>query len=472
MAHNCVAEVSFFLEKILTMKKEQNSNLLTNILAEQMLLGGILINKDHLVHIPFLKQKHFYYEFHQKLYEVMVDFFKRDIAFSVALIEQELKKYDFNIDVIEYCKKLATQSMMIFNIKDYANTIFDLYQKRELETFLLSAVELVKDCSINNTAIDKIEKIEEKLYEIRTDSEIKKKSMFQLSEFAQITLSEIEAKIKSKKKFSGLETGFSELDQVTSGLKKSDLMILAARPGMGKTAFALNLAINVCEKAKDDEVAVCIFSLEMSGKQLSQRIISIKSLVNSYQIESGKLAEIQYNSIRKALNDLRELKIFIDDKPSLTVAEIRAKSIALKRKSNLQVIIIDYLQLIKADNTSTQNRVYEVSLISRELKAIAKDLDITIIALSQLSRAVEQREDKCPMLSDLRDSGSIEQDADIVMFLYRENYYTKTTIAEQNTQNTADLIIAKNRHGQTAVITLNYLAQFYLFTNFKNSTLN
>jgi len=292
------------------------------------------------------------------------------------------------------------------------------------------------------------------------------------------SLESINRAMKNSDHVTGISTGLTDLDNKLSGFQNSDLIIIAGRPSMGKTAFAINFAFNACKalsrKAKEgaSPPAVGFFSLEMSSEQLASRLLSMMAKVDSTNLRSGKVNEEHYNDLRKAAAELSQMPFFIDDTPALTIAAVRTRARKLKRKHNLGIIFVDYLQLLRGSSKS-DNRVHEISEITQGLKAIAKELNVPVIALSQLSRAVEQREDKRPMLSDLRESGSIEQDADLVMFLYREEYYLKRKEPAPNdpkysewqssldkAHNIAEILIAKHRNGAVGNVRLYYVDKF------------
>ena len=266
----------------------------------------------------------------------------------------------------------------------------------------------------------------------------------------------LEKRSKSDSDIPGISPGFHELDRQLTGLNKSDLILVAARPGMGKTAFALNLALNGAKASQKD---VVVFQLEMSRDQLASRFLSSQAMVDSQKLKTGSLDQDDWMKIARASNVLSKLRIYVDDNPAITVAEIKAKCRRLG--DGLGMIVIDYIQLMQSGGKRNENRVQEVAEISRSLKIMAKELNVPVVCLSQLSRAAENRADKRPMLSDLRESGAIEQDADIVMFIYRDDYYD----AESEDKNIAEIIIAKNRHGSTGTTTLQWVGQYTTFSN-------
>ena len=305
---------------------------------------------------------------------------------------------------------------------------------------------------------------EKKLFEIKNDSMTK--NYDSVSDLIAKAIKDIEESKSDKDGLSGIATGFTELDRMTSGWQNSDLIILAARPGMGKTAFVLSVARNAAVVGNKN---IALFSLEMSSLQLVKRLISSEAELSSEKIRSGKLAEHEWQQLHTKISTIEDAGIFIDDTPALTVLDLKAKARRLKRQRNIDMVIIDYLQLMRADEGNKKmagNREQEISYISRSLKSLAKELDIPVIALAQLSRAVEQRQDKRPMLSDLRESGSIEQDADLVTFIYRPEYYGITQDEEGNdNEGLTELIIRKHRNGSPGTVNLKFVKHYGKFTD-------
>ncbi|MCI6831940.1 MAG: replicative DNA helicase, partial [Clostridiales bacterium] len=300
---------------------------------------------------------------------------------------------------------------------------------------------------------DIAEAAEQKIYAVRHGREVR--GLSHIKSVIMDVYSRLDELSRSDSGLPGLPTGYPELDRQLTGLNKSDLILIAARPGMGKTAFALNLALNAAKKSEKD---VVLFQLEMSKDQLASRLLSQEALIDSQKLKTGELDPDDWVKIARASNRLAKTHIYVDDNPAVTVAEIKAKCRRLG--DNLGLIVIDYLQLMQSGKR-TENRVNEIADISRSMKIMAKELDVPVICLSQLSRAVEKREDKHPLLSDLRESGAIEQDADIVLFIYRDDYYND----ESEDKNVAEIIIAKNRHGSTGSLKLQWVGQYTTFSN-------
>ncbi|MGC0372381.1 MAG: hypothetical protein DGJ47_001093 [Rickettsiaceae bacterium] len=447
-----------------------------NINAEQMLLGAVLINNNSLEQVnEFLRSEHFFEVLHQKIFHAITILVEKGLSATPITIRSMLEKEPLYQEAggNEYIVKLTTIAMVIINVNDYGKIIYDLALKRNLITIGESIVNDAYNSTLEQEAPLQLESAESKLYALASQG-LNEKSFVQMLHPVNESIDSINRAMKTTGHVTGISTGLLDLDHKLSGFQNSDLVIIAGRPSMGKTAFAINFAFNACmalkRLAKDDEKpgAVGFFSLEMSSEQLATRLLSMMARIDSTQLRSGKISEEHYNDLRKSASELSEMPFFIDDTPALSISAVRARARKLKRKHNLSIIFIDYLQLLRA-SSNHNNRVLEVSEITQGLKALAKELNIPVIALSQLSRAVEQREDKRPMLSDLRESGSIEQDADLVMFLYREEYYLKrkepnpsdAKYSEWQEQldkahNVAEILVAKHRNGSVGNVPLFY----------------
>ena len=456
-----------------------------NVQAEQMLLGAILINAEILNQIgEFLRPEHFFEILHQKIYHAIIVITEKSLTPTPVTLKSMLDRDPVFIDAggQSYLGKLATIAMVVINPYDYGRIIYDLALKRSLIKIGEELVNTAYGSSLDHEALQQIEQAEAKLYDLATEG-ISEKGFVGIGNSISESLTSINRAMKSSDHVIGTSTGLTDLDNKLSGFHNSDLLIIAGRPSMGKTAFAINLAINACKslrsKHKDNPPSVGFFSLEMSSEQLASRLLSMYTNIDSSALRSGMVNEEHYNELRKAALEISELPFFIDDTPALSISAIRTRARKLKRKNNLGILFIDYLQLLRG-SSHQENRVLEISEITQGLKAIAKELNIPVIALSQLSRAVEQREDKRPMLSDLRESGSIEQDADVVMFIYREEYYlTRKEPApgdkkheEWQTKldqvlNTADILIAKHRNGPIGNVVIHYDSKYSKFSNLK-----
>lgn len=464
-----------------------------NVQAEQMLIGAILVNHDYLNTVSeFLRPDHFFEPIHQKIYNAIEVITEKGLIATPVTLRSMLERDELfqQLGGSDYLNKLATLSMMVINPLDYGRIIYDLAVRRNLIQIGEEVVNNAYDSSLEYDASQQIEHAEGKLYNLASEG-VNDKSFVKIAVSLSESLASINRAMKNSNHVIGVSTGLIDLDRELSGFHNSDLVVIAARPSMGKTAFAINLAVNACNsmklknKEQEKDKSVGFFSLEMSSEQLTTRILSMHTEINSSSLRTGHVTEEHYNRLRREVIDLSSLPFFIDDTPALSIAAIRTRARKMKRKHNLGILFIDYLQLIRGINKS-DNRVNEISEITQGLKAIAKELNIPVIALSQLSRAVELREDKRPMLSDLRESGSIEQDADIVMFIYREEYYltrkepssSDAKYAEKYAEwlnnlnqiyNIADIIIAKHRNGRVGSVKLHYDGQYSKFSNLQKT---
>ena len=444
-----------------------------NIGAEQALLGAIISNNLALEKVEnFLEPEHFSSKINGLIFKTLKKLISNDQIADLNTLKVFLENDpDFiSNGGISYLLKISENSISIINSKQYGELIFDLFIRRKL---IDVGTDLINDSYDNyedqNSNII-IEKTESDLYNLTNDGD-SQKGPKQFDDILSLTIDYAEKAYKKSDEVVGLKTGLNDFDKKIGGLHKSDLIIIAGRPSMGKTAFATNIASNICnKKINNKKTNVLFFSLEMSSEQLATRVLSEISQISSEGIRTGNLSKTDFEKIIKASEKLKELSLFIDDSPALTISSIRTRSRRLKRKHELDLIIIDYLQLISGESKNlNDNRVKEISDITRGLKAIAKELNIPVIALSQLSRKVEEREEKRPQLADLRESGSIEQDADLVVFLYREEYYLARTEPPEGTEkhamwtskmekvhNIAEAIVAKHRHGPISRVKLHF----------------
>ena len=460
-------------------------NLPYNIQAEHLLLGAILHDNSALNDMQsFLLPEHFHDPLSQKVYRAIILTFEEGHIITPVSLKGKLDPDEsFRVNGAEnFLAQLTTASMTVLNAQDYAEIIYDLAMRRQLIKLGEEMLDKTYNSSLQNLRTKEIiESAEHDLFKLATYGYIER-GFLPLKNIAQDSLSSIfrAYEMYNTNQVVGISTGFSDLDGKLGGFQNSDLIILAARPGMGKTAFAINLAQTAAEQfLKEHKLdnnkllkAVGIFSLEMSSEQLAARMISMQTNINSLKLRSGNFHHADHMVISGAGEYLGQLPIFIDDTPGVTISAIRSRARKIYRKNNLGLIIIDYLQLIQSTGNH-DNRVLEVSEITKSLKILARELNIPIIALSQLSRAVDQRIDKRPVLSDLRESGSIEQDADLVMFIFREGYYK--AIAEKGNEESikideekssssssssrsdiAEIIIAKHRNGPIGIVPLNY----------------
>ena len=446
-----------------------------NIGAEQALLGAIISNNLALEKVEnFLEPAHFSSKINGLIFKTLKKLISNDQVADLNTLKVFLENdQDFiSNGGIAYLLKISENSVSIINSKQYGELIYDLFIRRKLIDL---GTNLINDSYDNYEEQNSnliIENTESSLYNLTNDGE-SQKGPKQFDDVLSIVIDYAEKAFKKSSEVVGLKTGLNDFDKKIGGLHKSDLIIVAGRPSMGKTAFATNIASNICnKKSNDNKTNILFFSLEMSSEQLATRILSELSQISSEGIRTGNLSKTDFEKIIKASEKLKNLSLFIDDSPALTISSIRTRSRRLKRKNGLDLIIIDYLQLINGESKNlNDNRVKEISDITRGLKAIAKELNIPVIALSQLSRKVEEREEKRPQLADLRESGSIEQDADLVVFLYREEYYLARTEPPEGTEkhvmwtskmekvhNIAEAIVAKHRHGPISRVKLQFNA--------------
>lgn len=427
-----------------------------NIEAEESLLSAILIDSNSLIDIvEILSPEDFYRTAHQKIYSSITELFSKSEAVDIVTVSNHLKEKGRLEDVggRSYLAKLVDTVPLAVNVEYYARIIRD---KSSLRRLIEKANLIVTRCFDDKGEVDEVINFAEKsIFEI-TDNK-NKKTFFHVRDLINGNIDTLEERQGNKTRLTGIPTGYTRIDHLTSGLQGSDLIIIAARPAMGKTSFALNLARNA---AVDSKVPVAIFSLEMSKEQLSMRLLTSEARIDSARLRGGFFNEDDWDRLTNAAGVLEQAPIFIDDSADVTTMDIRAKCRRLKADRGLGLVIIDYLQLMRG-SSSNERRDLEVSEISRSLKILAKELNVPVIALSQLNRMLEQRSDKRPMLSDLRESGSLEQDADIVAFIYRDEVYNQ----DENNPNRgkAEIIIGKQRNGPVGFAHLAFLKSYTRF---------
>lgn len=452
--------------------------------AEQALLGAILINNDAFERISsFLEAEHFQEPLHQRIFEAIARVIRKgQLASPVTLrpyfsLDAAMK----DVGGADYLAEIARFAPTVINASDYGRMIFDLAQRRELIRVGEEIVNVAYDPPIDLSPAEQIEEAEKQLYSIA------ERSRFGggFRSFKMAVTGAVEAAeraYQSPTHITGVPTSFTELDNLLGGLQKSDLIILAARPGMGKTSLATNMAFHAAREWMRSDgkngARVAFFSLEMSAEQLATRIVAEQAEVSGSKIRRGKIEERDMQAIIRVAAELERLPLFIDDTGGLSIAQVAARARRLKRSGDLGLIVVDYLQLLSgASSKKNENRVQEVTEITKGLKTLAKELAVPVIALSQLSRGVDNRDDKRPVLADLRESGSIEQDADVVMFIYREAYYLETKEPSMDEpieyqkwrekmdriHGLSDVLVEKHRHGPTAKITLRFEKQFTRF---------
>lgn len=429
-----------------------------NIEAEEAILGAVLTNPVCFTKIAdMLNTNSFYKPANKLIYEAIVDLFTKNQAIDIVTVSERLNEQD-KLELVggrAYINDLALNVITTANIEYYAKIVQEKAIKRELINAGSEIVEMAYDNTSTEATLDNAEKLIFNIAQQKTTSDLVSVKDLVLTSYEQISY-----RYEHRDELTGVPTGFYDFDNMTSGLQKSDLIILAARPSMGKTALALNIAQNVALKAKK---TVAIFSLEMSKEQLVQRMLCSEAEVDTQKLKTGNMHASDWEKLTTAMNHFADAPLYIDDKPGATVMDVRAKCrrLAMEQK-DLGLVVIDYLQLMEA--SGKEDRTQQISGISRGLKGLARELNVPVIALSQLSRAVESRPDKRPMMSDLRESGAIEQDADIIMFIYRDEYYNK-----EDTENRgkAEVIVAKHRNGAVGSVDLLFQGAI---TKFKNIT--
>ena len=433
--------------------------------AEQAVLGAIVMEPsciDRIIEV-IPNSDYFYIQTHKVIYSKMTEMFAESRPLdSVTLLEALKSERDFDEATGKtYLFDLANSCPSISNAVEYAKLVRDKFNLRQL---IEASRDIIETASSGTVEPDKlIDAAEQKIFDIRQGKTVD--GLERIDRVIYQTFDRLEKLSKEDENFKAISTGISDLDRVITGLNRSDLILLAARPGMGKTSFALNIARSVAVQSKKK---VAFFSLEMTKEQLASRLLSVEALVGGVKLRTGKLNDEEWQRIISASDVLGKTEIYLDETSGITVPEMKAK---LRRLRGVDLVIIDYLQLMSSAK-ATNNRVQEISEITRNLKIMAKDINVPVICLSQLSRASEQRPDHKPMLSDLRDSGSIEQDADIVLFLYREGYYADKGEDGANAQvdlNSAECLVAKNRHGETSAVKLHWQGEFMRFSSLEHN---
>ncbi|MHA6643267.1 replicative DNA helicase [Mesorhizobium sp. A623] len=463
-----------------------------NIEAEQALLGAMLVNNDAFYRVSdFLKSGHFYEPLHRKIFDVSAELIRMGKMANPVTIKTFLPADEKvgDMTVAHYLARLAAEAVTVINASDYGRAIYDLATRRALITVGEDMVNIAYDAPVDMAPSEQIEDAERRLFELaetgRYDGGFES-----FTDAVKTAVDMANAAYMRDGHLSGIACGLRDLDSRMGGLQPSDLIIIAGRPGMGKTSLATNMAFNIAEayvpaqqadgsfKAANGGV-VGFFSLEMSSEQLATRIISEQTEIPSSKIRRGEITEMDFEKLVACSQTMQKIPLFIDQTGGISIAQLSARARRLKRQRGLDVIVIDYIQLMQGSSAkASQNRVQEITEITTGLKALAKELSVPIIALSQLSRQVESRDDKRPQLSDLRESGSIEQDADVVMFVYREEYYLKNKEPKPGTEEyikwememndmrgKAEVIVAKQRHGPTGSVSLAFQGEFTRFSD-------
>ena len=429
--------------------------------AEQSVIGSMIMDREAIIAASeILLKEDFYHQQYGVLFEAMVELFNEGQPADLVTLQNRLKEKDVPLEVssLEYVRDLVAAVPTSANVKYYAQIV---KEKAVLRKLIKVTENIENECYLGKESLEVIlEDTEKKVFEL-----LQNRGGGDYVPIKQVvinTLEKIELASKTKGNVTGIATGFVDLDYKMAGLQPSDLILVAARPSMGKTAFVLNIAQYV---AFHSNLTAAIFSLEMSKEQLVNRMFSLESRVDAQVLRSGNLADSDWEKLIEAAGVIGASNLIIDDTPGISISELRSKCRKYKLEHDLKLVIIDYLQLMSGSGRSTDSRQQEISDISRSLKALARELNVPVIALSQLSRAVEQRPDHRPMLSDLRESGAIEQDADVVMFIYRDDYYNK----DSENKNIAEIILAKQRNGPIGTVNLVWLPQYTKFANLERN---
>ena len=417
----------------------------------------MLTDKDAISSaVEVLKPEDFYREDNKIIYEAILNLYNRAEPVDIITLKTELQtmKQLEAVGGLEYIAELPDKVPTTANVEQYIKIV---EEKSSLRALIKTANELITLGYDQTLEVEDIlDSAEKRIFDVIQNRN--QKGYTSIKDILVDSFTQLEQLYNQKQHITGIPTGFADLDYITAGLHPSDLVIVAARPAMGKSAFALNIATNAAVRAN---TPVAIFSLEMSKEQMTNRILCSEAMVDSNKVRTGKIEDDDWTKLAEASGTLSTSQIFIDDTPGISIMEIRAKCRKLKLEKNIGLVVIDYIQLVQASNKKNASREQEISEISRSLKILAKEIGVPVIALSQLSRSVEQRPDHRPMLSDLRESGAIEQDADIVMFLYRDDYYNE----DSEKKNIAELILAKHRAGSTGTVELAWLGSYTKFAN-------
>ncbi len=461
----------------------QEKKLPSNVEAEQALIGSVLVNNDIIDEVSsIINSKEFYDPLHAKIYNLIENLHNKGMIANPITLKNSLEGNEALSEVggTEYLVKLTRFSSSTKQAIDYAKIIHEKFVKRELVQISENLSDEAVDETEDKTGEVIIQNTEKSLFELAERGTFNQ-SFMKFNQALDQTIEMATNAMKSDQGIVGVPTGLEDLDERLGGLHKSDLVIIAGRPSMGKTALATNIAYYAAKKILDDnkKSSVAFFSLEMSSEQLSTRILSEQSRIKSNDIRRGKVSEEEFNRLIETSRNIHELPLYIDETPAITISTLSNRARRIKRLFGLDLIVVDYIQLMATGTRKYEGRVQEISEITQGLKALAKDLGVPVLALSQLSRAVEQRDDKKPQLSDLRESGSIEQDADVVMFVFREEYYLERKEPKMNTiehaewqskmneiLGSADIIIGKQRHGPTGNIKVEFEG---IYTKFKNA---
>ena len=455
-----------------------------NVEAEQSVIGSILISNEIFDEINIiLSSINFYDPMHQKIFKAIEKLIFTGMLANPITLKNYFENEEDKINIPEYLVKITKFSTSNRQAIEYSKIIYDLYVKRELIKISEEMIDSAKLNDIDQNGQIIIQNSEKKLFDLAERGSFNS-SLIKFDEALKMTLDMASNAYKNEEGIVGVPTGLRDLDEKLGGLHRSDLVIIAGRPSMGKTALATNIAFNAAKKVQNDNKKTCVafFSLEMSSEQLSTRILAEQSRIKSNDIRRGRISEDQFDKFIETSKDISELPLFIDETPAISIAALSNRARRIKRIHGLEMIVVDYIQLMTAVTARKDGRVQEISEITQGLKALAKELSVPVLALSQLSRAVEQRDNNKPQLADLRESGSIEQDADVVMFVYREAYYLERKEPRPGTveyaewqakmgevSNMAEIIVGKQRHGPTGNVFLEFEAMFTKFKDIQNN---
>ena len=472
------------MENNLNILKDNFKELPNNIEAEQSVIGSILVTNEIFDEIStIVSSLNFYDPMHQKIFSAIENLIYKGLLANPITLKNYFKDEKDDINIPEYLVKITKFSTSIRQATEYSKIIYDMFVRRELIKISEQTIDNAKLNDLNTSGQNIIENSERLLFNLAEKGSFNS-SLIKFDDAMKQTIEMASAAYKNEEGIVGVPTGLRDLDDRLGGLHRSDLIIIAGRPSMGKTALATNIAFNAAQKLQDSgkPSSVAFFSLEMSSEQLSTRILAEQSRIKSNDIRRGRITDDQFEKFIETSKNIAELPLYIDETPAMNIAAMSNRARRIKRRYGLDMIIVDYIQLMRGTLNYKDGRVQEVSEITQGLKAIAKELSIPVVALSQLSRQVEQRDNKKPQLSDLRESGSIEQDADVVMFVYRESYYLENkepkpaTIEHAEWQakmnevsNLAEIIIGKQRHGPTGNVMLEFEAMFTKFKDTQNS---
>ena len=472
------------MENNLSIVKDSFKELPNNIEAEQAVIGSILVTNEIFDDInTIISNINFYDPMHQKIFNAIESMIYKGLLANPITLKNYFEKEKDEIDVPEYLVKITKFSTSARQAIEYSKIIYDMFVRRELIKISDQIIDDAKENDLNVSGQNIIENSEKLLYDLAEKGTFSS-SLIKFDDAMKQTIEMASAAYKNEGGIVGVPTGLRDLDDKLGGLHQSDLIIIAGRPSMGKTSLATNIAFNAAQNIQNNSKKSCIafFSLEMSSEQLSTRIISEQSRIGSNDIRRGRISDEQFDQFLETSKNISELPLYIDETPAISIAAMSNRARRIKRLHGLDLIVVDYIQLMKGSLNNKDGRVQEISQITQGLKAIAKELGVPVLALSQLSRQVEQRDDHKPQLADLRESGSIEQDADVVMFVYREGYYLQrkepreATVEHAEWQakmnevaHLAEIIIGKQRHGPIGKVTLEFEERFTKFKDTQNN---